>query len=84
MIRRMENRSGIGAAPEGDSGAMPPDQVTRPHQLASGDGAMPATAVTGEIRLYRVIQGRDGGNQQCEQPDDADEAGKSEASPWHA
>ena len=63
---------------------MPPGEVNWPRQFGNGDGPMPATAVAGEIRLYRVIKGRDRGNEQYEQPDNADDPDKSKASPWQA
>ena len=63
---------------------MPFGEVNRPRQLGNGDSPMPATAVAGEVRLYRIIQGRDRRNEQCEQPDNADDAGKSKALPWQA
>jgi len=63
---------------------MPPGQVNGPRQLGSGDSAMPATAVAGEIRLDRVIEGRDGGNEQGEQREEADQTREAEASPWRA
>ena len=80
----MENRSSIGATLDRGKRAMPPGEVDRPSRPGNGDGPMQATAVAGEIRLYRVIKGRDRGNQQCEQTDNADDAGKSKAFPWQA
>ena len=84
MTRRMENRSSNGATLDRGNGAMPPSEVNRPRQLGNGYGPMPATAMAGEIRLYRVIEGRDRGDEQREQPDNTDKAGKSKAFPWHA
>jgi len=81
----MENSgSRRGTTPDRGSGAMPPGQVNRPRQPGNGDGAMPATAVSGEVRLFRIIEGRDRGNEQCEQADNADDAGKSKAFPRQA
>ena len=82
----MQNRSSIGATPDRGKGAsaMPPGVANRPRRLGNGDGPMQATAVAGEIRLYRVIKGRDRGNEQYEQTDNADDAGKSKAFPRQA
>lgn len=80
----MENRGSIRATLDRGKGAMPSGEVNRSPRLGNGDGPMQATAVASEIRLYRVIKGRDRGNEQCEQTDNADDAGKSKAFPWQA
>ena len=84
VIRRMTYRSNVYAKRNGRGGRTLSGQMTCLRQLGSGEGAMPIAAVAGEVRLYRVIDRRDGGNEQCEQPYDTNDAGESKAFPWHA
>jgi hypothetical protein len=81
MIRRMENRTSIGAKRDRSSGAIPPEQMTRLQQLGSCDDAMAVPEVAGEVPLYRIIRRRYGGHEQGEQPGDADQRREAEAFP---
>ncbi len=74
IIRWMANRPSMSAERDCSGGTIPLEQVTRLQQLGSGDDAMTGPEVAGEVRLYRIIRGRYGGNEQRQQPEGADQS----------
>jgi len=84
MIRRVRNSSCVLDGQADRGGTIPSDQMTCLRQFGSTDSAMPITAVGKEIRLYGVIDRRDGGNEEYEQPYGAQDAGESKVFPRQA
>jgi hypothetical protein len=83
-VRRMADRPSMGAKRDRRGGPIPPGQMIRLQQLGSCDDAMALPEVAEEVRLYRIIYGRYGGNEQREQPEGECQTGKSKAFPWQA
>lgn len=71
MVRRMADRPSMGAKRDRSGSPIPPEQMTRLHQLGSCDDAMAVPEVAGEVRLYRIICGRYDGKEQRQQPEGA-------------
>jgi len=71
IIRWMANRPSMGAQRDCSGGRIPSEQVPRLQQLESCHDAMTVPEVAGEVRLYRVIQGRYGRHEQRKQPESA-------------
>jgi len=84
MVRRMVDRLSVGVKRDRRGGPIPPEQMTPLQQLGSCDEAMAVPEVAGEVRLYRIIQGRYGRNEQRKQPEGACKTGKSKAFLWQA
>jgi len=71
----------MGAKRDRRGGPIPPEPMPRLQQLGSCDDAMSVPEVAGEVRLYQIIQGRYGRNEQRKQPEGACQTGKSKALP---
>ena len=52
MVRRMANRPSMGTKRDCSGAPIPPEQMTRLHQVGSGNDAMVVPVVAEEVRLY--------------------------------